>query len=282
MPHLLDRLERGNPRERSDAALELGILGEAEPPVIAALSRAANDADTSVAITAVTAIGRIGRSASGAAHTLVQILGDKRYGGSSLGYEVDSAGLRSGTSPVAHGLAAIGEASIPMLVGTLRDSLSEGSREEAAYALELLGPQARSAVPELIKAIQDKDLFVRRRVAKALGRIGPEARDAVPFLEAALGDEHNYQHTLLALEKLEGKGQKLLQTAIREKQYSEVAFLSELGIRSDGAVPSLIEALKAKDNDVRSCSFQRSWTKWSPGRSSRTCDDRLPEEQARS
>ena len=51
--------------------------------------------------------------------------------------------MRSGTTPVAHGLAAIGEASIPMLVGTLRDSLSEGSREEAAYALELLGPQAR-------------------------------------------------------------------------------------------------------------------------------------------
>ncbi len=37
LPYLLERLERGNPRERSDAALELGILGEAEPSVIGAL-----------------------------------------------------------------------------------------------------------------------------------------------------------------------------------------------------------------------------------------------------
>jgi HEAT repeat protein len=251
LPHLLERLERGNPRERMDAALELGILGEAEPPLIAALSRAANDADTSAAVTAVTAIGRIGRPASAAAHALAQVLGDKRYSGSSLGYETDSAGLRSGPSPVAHALAAIGEASVPVLVRTLRDGPSENSREEAAFALELLGPQARSAVSALIEAIQDKDLFVRRRAAKALGRIGPEAKEAVPFLEAALGDEHNYQHTLLALEKLEGKGRKLLQTAIREKRHSEVAFLSELGIKADGAVPSLIEALKANDYDVR-------------------------------
>ena len=42
------------------------------------------------------------------------------------------------------------------------------------------------------------------------------------------------------------------------KQYWRVG-LSKLGIRSDGAVPWLIEALKAKDDDKGICSFQRSW-----------------------
>lgn len=67
----------------------------------------------------------------------------------------------------------------------LKSSLA-GVRSRAAWQLGRLGD--RSAVPALIKALQDENEDVRWSAAWALGELGDEA--AIPALEAASeGDE---------------------------------------------------------------------------------------------
>jgi HEAT repeat protein len=54
-----------------------------------------------------------------------------------------------------------------------------------------MGSRAHTAVPALIIALEDEDVGVRRNAARALGQIGPEAREAVPALMRALRDPVN-------------------------------------------------------------------------------------------
>ena len=71
-------------------------------------------------------------------------------------------------------------------VASLRADLSRGdamNQRAAARALALFGPEAASAVPELISALESASVFVRRDAAIALGRIGAAAAPALPALE---------------------------------------------------------------------------------------------------
>jgi len=52
----------------------------------------------------------------------------------------------------------------------------------AVYAFEVLGQDAKPAVPALIHLLNDRDPDVRSAAAVACGWIGPPARDAVPAL----------------------------------------------------------------------------------------------------
>src|SRR6266567_2579849 len=61
-------------------------------------------------------------------------------------------------------------------------------RAAAAWDLLHLGPAAKEAVPSLIAALKDDDLFVRFNAAYSLSLLGPLARDAIPALKTALDD----------------------------------------------------------------------------------------------
>lgn len=50
------------------------------------------------------------------------------------------------------------------------------------------GKAALPAVPQLIKALDDDNNYVRTNAAGALMMIGPDARAAIPALQAALKD----------------------------------------------------------------------------------------------
>ena len=60
-----------------------------------------------------------------------------------------------------------------------------------ALALGEIGPDAKIAVPILIKALDDEYEGVRRFAALALGKIGPEAEQAVPALIISLRDDRD-------------------------------------------------------------------------------------------
>ena len=76
---------------------------------------------------------------------------------------------------------------VPALVRCLDDS--EGNvRVGATWGLGLLGPQAREAVPGLTASLRDNNESVRVHAAWALGAIGPDAKGAVTVLEGLLND----------------------------------------------------------------------------------------------
>src|SRR5947207_930611 len=58
---------------------------------------------------------------------------------------------------------------VPDLIQQLKDR-EAGTRRDAASALADLGPQAKPAVPALILALKDKDLYVRRRRRERQGQ----------------------------------------------------------------------------------------------------------------
>jgi HEAT repeat protein len=72
-------------------------------------------------------------------------------------------------------LAKIGPPSVEPLVVALTDPLPE-RRSAAAYALALIGPPARSALPALLTALDDKDVDVRRQASYAVSRLVPAGR----------------------------------------------------------------------------------------------------------
>ena len=65
---------------------------------------------------------------------------------------------------------------MPVLIEALNNEEKE-VRQAAVYALKIIGPDAKSAVPALIESLNDEDKEVRNAVVKALNRI--EGKDLV-------------------------------------------------------------------------------------------------------
>ena len=80
-------------------------------------------------------------------------------------------------------------AALPAVLRILREETEPATRKVAAEALGAFGPAAAAAVPDLVAALADKNEYTREQVVRALGAIGPKARAAVPALQPFLHDE---------------------------------------------------------------------------------------------
>ena len=89
------------------------------------------------------------------------------------------------------------------LPSTSGDSDNYICRYNAASLLGRFGLQAKIAVPDLVKLLNDPTTIVRFYGAEALGRIGPEANAAVPALRAAKYSDGVF--AAWALERIEMK-----------------------------------------------------------------------------
>jgi HEAT repeat protein len=56
-------------------------------------------------------------------------------------------------------------------------------------ALESIGTEARPAIADLIRVLNDPDIRARQKAAEVLGRFGPAAASAEPALRKALDNE---------------------------------------------------------------------------------------------
>ncbi len=63
-----------------------------------------------------------------------------------------------------------------MLIEVLKDG-DWIVRNDAAYALDEIGPAAKDAIPTLLEALKDPDYSVRESSASALDRIDPAWKD---------------------------------------------------------------------------------------------------------
>jgi HEAT repeat protein len=178
VPFLCRRLEDSNLKVRQAAAGALKRLGKTALPV---LTRALQDPDADIRIAATDALLVLGPEARDALPDLLRACRDSDprvraaavraawWTGSSPG-DVQAQILRSLEDPDLGHLRPGEDPApvVPALVRALKDPEAR-VRQEAADALEHLGPKAREAIPALQEAARtDADPGVRREANEAL------------------------------------------------------------------------------------------------------------------
>lgn len=128
----------------------------------------------------------------------------------------------------------------------LKTSKDAKKRAEALVELGKLGQIMKSlvepAIPEIKKALEDKDSSVRKAAALAYGRIDPDPKEAVPALMELLKNDKDESVKIAAANGLAAMGDKARSAmpALREIQKSEdkkskLAKAAQDAIRSIGA-----------------------------------------------
>jgi HEAT repeat protein len=258
-----------NTRRRAAAALDKAsymITGMTQH-----MSQALHDEDEKVRLHAANALGTVG-IVDFAGHCLghpakltikeliVALQADK------------SKAVRAAAADALGLIGAVAKEVVPALVQGLNDE--DGYvRERACAALgliglnerhyeapEVLGPQAKRAVPALIAVIKDKkrEASLRGRAAIALGYIGPDARAAVPALLAILkGDEPQelQGYTLIPLGMIGADEKEVIPALIavlkdrkRASLHGGAAIaLARFGPKARDAIPVMVQALDVRD-----------------------------------
>jgi HEAT repeat protein len=141
--------------------------------------------------------------------------------------------------------------------GALIVHLGDRDATTRLQASEALIKRGSSAVPELTRALTDKQDQVRIGAATALGRIGPDASGSIPALTEALNDKHKYVRAeaakaLSRMGKMAGSAvQPLCQAMVDEDmgvRHNAAEALARIG---PVAFPSLIEGMRHENKHVR-------------------------------
>jgi HEAT repeat protein len=95
---------------------------------------------------------------------------------------------------------------IPLLIKTIRESRNRDRRTLVACNHALLGMD-KEIVPHMISLLKDDEWEMRRGAAWILGKLGPEAKEAVPALTEALNDSNAAVRTKAeeSLKKIRGE-----------------------------------------------------------------------------
>ncbi|MDJ0618918.1 MAG: HEAT repeat domain-containing protein [Calothrix sp. MO_192.B10] len=256
IPGLIQLLKDETSSVRITAA---SALGEIKSEVaIPGLIQLLEHEDSSVRITAASALGEIKSEVaipgliqlleheasdvrSGAAYALGEIKSEAAIPGLIQLLEDETSDVRSGA---AYALGEIkSEAAIPGLIQLLKDETSD-VRSGAAYALGEIKSEA--AIPGLIQLLEDEDPDVRSDAAYALGEIKSEA--AIPGLIQLL--EYEDPDVRSGAADVLGEIEFLfLKDKVFDVRDSAASALGE--IKSEAAIPGLIQLLEHEDPDVR-------------------------------
>lgn len=226
-------------RDRVEAAFALWSIAH-RPEAISVLAEALADPDEFVGGTAADHLGGIGPEAKPAVPALIRALDDKRFvirgsaanalGKIGAGAKDAIPALLHAPGPVGPGsttfaipAAAVGPAAVPALIEGLNDP-GDGPRRTAAEALGRIGPEARAAVPELIRMSTSARATDRVVAATALWRIARDGRVVPVLIEAA--------------RPADGRG--------LGDRYAALDALGEIGPAAGEAVPALINQLAAE------------------------------------
>lgn len=214
LPALVSTLEDGNGYLRAGAARALGEIGGGAEAARPALVKAArSDRSVTVKLWAAYALARLKpEGAKGLVQELLPRLQATDWG------ERDTACEILGT------LGPMARDAVPALVTGLEKG--KLSLKLAAVALRRIGLDPTEAEP-LLKALRDRDVDVKGRVAEILSIIGPGASFAVPELVVALADANPYVRSYC------------------------VPALAAMGSRAREAIPALESALRGRPSWVR-------------------------------
>ena len=145
-------------------------------------------------------------------------------------------------------------------------STDRDTRREAGHALEKLGPAAKGALSELLKALDDSDKQVWANAFSAIAAIGPGAAEAMPRLVEILDTRKSADYrerdkaqkrmrAAHALASIGDAARPALIAALRSDdtgtRIGVAHALGEMGAQSRDAIPALIENLGHADEELR-------------------------------
>jgi HEAT repeat protein len=132
-----------DPGVAAAALAALGKLGPLSPDILPVIKKALSRSDDSVQMTAANALGSFGPEAVESIPTLIAMIKSPK--------QISLARLGAISA-----LGRLGQAS-PEVISTLAGALKTAP-DEAALALEQLGPAARPAIPDLIQALHEENV----------------------------------------------------------------------------------------------------------------------------
>lgn len=139
-------------------------------------------------------------------------------------------------------------------------SASVATRMAACNSLKERGRDARTAVPDLRRRLEDSEPLVRALAARALWHIAPEVKETIPCLISLFKSERDPGASCWAGVTLLAVGDPavpFLTEALNENdaryRWQIVFMLAEIGREkaTRSVVPGLTRALTDEDNDVR-------------------------------
>jgi len=218
------------------ASSHIGVPGK---KTVVALTAALNDRDAKTRTMAAFSLGAIGPLAGSAVPTLIQALGDRKRLAPEMITIVEDLGkigpgaraaipaLRRIMLSDAPGLmtapVSLGQIGGPSAIEALKQGLSHKDssvRSEAANALILIGPPAKSAVPLLVKRLKDTDLQTRVNAAVALWAIDGQIKNGIPIFTQGLKTSPKFAADSIA----------------------------RIGPAAKGTIPALLDVLRSSDD----------------------------------
>jgi HEAT repeat protein len=173
LPIFIAGLKNDAPSVRRQAAETIARYGLKAAKAIPVLIATLDDADDSVRAQALRTLRVVGAKGSDLLPAAAKILRRKN---DPLHAEAAQLVFQAGPDAVGEIITLLGKDDAPAL------------RLACLQTLAMVGPAAKNAVGELIKALDDPSPRIRMTAARALGNIGPAARDAAAALGKAEKD----------------------------------------------------------------------------------------------
>lgn len=275
----IERLIGGSSTQSSlNACDALGAIGPPAASAVNQLIATAKSSDVSSRQHATRALGEIGPEAKSAVPTLIAALDDSdtyvrfnagasllRIGKVAVPSLVESLKIEKSQKHILPIIIELGPAAAEATAAVtgLLNSKDGETQREAILAVGAIGDGARSATPQLIKFLEDKQFSFRPAAAFALGKLA--AKDAVAALKNASNDKDNHLLRLAsvwALIQIDPTNEEYRKIALPElvsalqndnpeiRREAALA-LGRMGSRADSAVPALTLLLKDKNPRVR-------------------------------
>jgi HEAT repeat protein len=217
VPTLAKQLSNAKLRKDERLALldAVAAIGKSASGSVPAVTKLLGDKDPAIRVAAAETLGRVGVPDAEAVSKLSGTLGDAHLAVRIAGLKALAAVRAATAAPdikklqeaspdpavkvwTAAALVAVGsdeEANLNVVLSALKDRTpaGRGARLTAMESVELLGPKATAAVPELIAALKDRTPVgrkdgeqIRGRAARAVGRLA--TKEAIPPLTVMLRD----------------------------------------------------------------------------------------------
>ena len=174
VPTLAKLLPTTQPPLQGAVALALGAMGASARDALPELGKSLNSPDAGTRVAALTAFVRIESDTGRKVEMLKHALDDPAQ-------PVRVAAIEE--------LGKLGRAAEPAAEKLYE--LTENSTERE-QALEVLGGMAIRSVPLLVRALGNAHPYVRQYAAERLGQLGKDAKDAVPDLRKLLEDKEDF------------------------------------------------------------------------------------------